>query len=276
MQKRKMMFLMVLLLSLGFWWFNPVVVSAQAPADKYAPAPSTIKGWTPYAEPVKDWTAPDKRHPQYPWVLKDPFPWKPSWPTKDVPYTGEELLWLRECAFWGAEGGKTADYCGYSVMRNRRGFAQLVVKYNNAPGKWKDPDRYAWVPALRRVRRSAGGDRQDDSLGYPLSNDDNGERQYWEYTYEIIGEDVLYEVLAVKGQEIMGNPKVIADNPVYPGQGVWGDGMNPYREDGGVECWVVKVTPKDPKYYLGYLLYWIEKRTKLEMRGEQYDREGNF
>ena len=323
MQKRKMMFLMVLLLSLGFWWFNPAIVSAQAPADKYAPAPSTIKGWTPYAEPVKDWTEPAKRHPQYPWVLKDPFPWKPSWPRKDVPYTGEELLWLRESATWGAEGGKTQDYCGYSVMRNRRGlvisknfyimrthywekfdeiihysmgvnglyqkvftildnppelrgFAQLVVKYNNAPGKWKDPDRYAWVPALRRVRRSAGGDRQDDSPGYPLSNDDNGERQYWEYTYEIIGEDVIYEVNGARGQVILGDPKVIVDNPIYPGQGVWGDGQNPYREDGGLECWVVKATPKDPKYYLGYILYWIEKHTKLQLHEEQYDHEGKY
>ena len=337
MNNKRIIYPLVLLLALGLWWLQPATVLAQegkkikhevgqgswVEVDPYAPAPATIKGWTVYDEPVKDWTEPAKRHPQYPWVLKDPCPWKPSWPRKDVPYTGEELLWFRECNFWSAEGGKTQNYCGYGPSINRRGlvisknfyimrtqywerfdevihykmginglyqkvftildnppeirgFAQLVVKYNNAPEKWKDPDRYSWVPALRRVRRSAGGDRQDDSLGYPLSNDDNGERQFWEYTYEIIGEDVLYEVLAVKGQEIMGDPKVIADNPVYPGQGVWGDGMNPYREDGGLECWVVKVTPKDPKYYLGYMIYWIEKRTKLELRAEQYDREGNF
>jgi hypothetical protein len=291
--------------------------------DPYAPAPATIKGWTPYAEPIKDWTDPDKRHPQYPWVLKATFPFRPSWPRKNVPYTGEELLWFRECSFWGAEGGKTQDYFGYSPTMNRRGlvisknfyimrthywekfdeiihykmgingiyqkvftildnppeirgFAQLVVKYNNAPGKWKDPDRYAWVPALRRVRRSAGGDRQDDSLGYPLSNDDNGERQFWEYTYEIIGEDVIYEVNGQKGYAILGDPKVIVDNPVYPGAGVWGDGLNPYREDGGLECWVVKATPKDPKYYLGYILYWIQKHTKLELFDEQYDHHGNL
>ncbi|OGW15509.1 MAG: hypothetical protein A3G93_09700 [Nitrospinae bacterium RIFCSPLOWO2_12_FULL_45_22] len=323
MQKRKMMFLMVALLALGFWWLQPGTVLAQQPADKYAPAPVTIKGWTPYAEPVKDLTAPDKRHPQYPWVLKDPFPWKPSWPRKDVPYTGEELLWFRECAFWGAEGGKTQDYFGYLPTINKRGLvisknfyimrthswerfdevihyrqgissiyqkaftildnppeirglAQLVVKYDNAPGKWKDPDRYSWVPALRRVRRSAGGDRQDDTLGFPASNDDNGERQFWEYTYEIIAEDVLYEVNGIKGHDILGDPKVIVDNPVYPGQGVWGDSQNPYREDGGIECWVVKAIPKDPNYYLGYILYWIEKHTKLQLHEEQYDHEGNY
>jgi len=291
--------------------------------DPYAPAPATIKGWTPYKEPIKDWTDPEHRHPKYPWVPRQPFPFKPSWPRKDVPYTGEELLWFRECAFWSAEGGVTQDYCGYGPTMNRRGliisknfyimrtqywdrfdeivhyksgingiwqkvftildnppeirgFAQLMIKYNNAPGRWKDPDRYQWIPALRRVRRSAGGDRQDDTLGYPASNDDNGERQIWEYTYEIIAEDVLYQVNGQKGYNILGDPKVIVENPVYPGAGVWGDGRNPYREDGGLECWVVKATPKDPKYYLGYILYWIEKYTKLELRAEQYDRHGNF
>jgi hypothetical protein len=291
--------------------------------DPYAPAPATIKGWTPYDEPIKDWADPEHRHPQYSWVPKQPFPFKPSWPRKNVPYTGEELLWFREANFWGAEGGKTQDYCGYCTVMNRRGliinknfyikrthywerfdevvhygmginglyqkvftildnppeirgFAQLVVKYNNAPGKWKDPDRYAWIPALRRVRRSAGGDRQDDTMGFPASNDDNGERQFWEYNYEIIGEDVLYEVNGQKGHAILGDPKLIVDNPTYPGQGVWGDGRNPYREDGGVECWVVKATPKDPKYYLGYIIYWIEKYTKQELRAEQYDKQGNF
>jgi hypothetical protein len=337
MLKRREIYIVVFLLALGFLWLNPTMVLAQAgkkikhemeqgkwvEVDPYAPAPPAIKGWTPYEESVKDWTESDKRHPQYPWVLKATYPFKPSWPRKDVPYTGEELLWFRECATWGVEGGKTSDYTGYSATRNRRGliigknfyiqrthywekfdeiihysmgingifqkvftildnppeirgYSQLVVKYNNAPDKWRDPDRYSWVPALRRVRRSAGGDRQDDSLGYPLSNDDNGERQFWEYTFEIIAEDVLYEINGVKGQGILGDPKVMVDNPSYPGSGIWGDGMNPYREDGGVECWVVKATPKDPKYYLGYILYWIEKRTKLQLHEEQYDKEGNY
>ncbi|MBI1987916.1 MAG: outer membrane lipoprotein-sorting protein [Nitrospinae bacterium] len=289
-------------------------------ADKYAPAPSTIKGWTEYAEPVRDLRDPAHRNPKYPWMPKGPFPFKPSWPRKDVPYTGEELLWMRDYGFWG---GQTQDYAGYSPSANKRGlivsknfyiqrthywdnydqlmnyetqggmngifqkvftildnppenrgFAQLTVKYNNAPGKWKDPDRYNYIPSLRRVRRSAGGDRQDDSLGYPLSNDDNGERQWWEYTYEIVAEDVLCEVGSAKGQAILGDPKVIVDSPYMPG--TWGAGENPYRQDGCLEAWVVKATHKDPDYYLGYLLYWIEKRTKMELRCEQYDHYGEL
>ena len=329
---------MVLLLSLGFWCHSTATtVLAQGgkkikvevekgkweEIDPYTPAPATIKGWTPYADPVKDWTDPAYRHPQYPWVPKEKFPFKPSWPRKNVPYTGEELLWFKEALYWSGEGGITQDYLTQLYSLNRRGlitgrniylmrthywerfdevvhynmgingiyqktftlldnppemqgFAMLVNKYNNAPGKWRDPDRYTWIPAIRRVRRSAGGDRQDDALGFPLTNDDNGERQWWEFTYEIAAEDVLYEVNGAKGYDILGDPKVIADNPAYPGEGVWGDGRNPYRADGGVECWVVKCIPKDPKYYLGYMLIWIAKHTKLEIHNEQYDHEGNL
>ena len=126
------------------------------------------------------------------------------------------------------------------------------------------------------MRRSAGGDRQDDALGFPLTNDDFGERQVWEFNYEIIGEDTIYEVNGMKGYGILGDPKVIADNPVFPGEGVWGDAMNPYRADGGLECWVVKVIPKDPNYYLGYILNWIEKHTKLHLREEHFDHQGNL
>ena len=337
MKRHKITFLVLFVLALGSWWFNPGTILAQQgkkirheleqgkwlEVDPYAPAPSTIKGWTPYAEPVKDWSDPVKRHPQYPWVLKETFPFKPSWPRQNVPYTGEELTWFRELVLWGGEGAKTQEEHGYSVVKNRRGliitknyyiqrthywelydevlhykmginglqekvfllldnppelrgFSQIMVRYNNAPGKWKDPDRFFWIPALKRVRRSAGGDRQDDMMGYPITNDDWGERQLWEYTYEIIAEDVLYDINGLKGHDILGDPKVLADNLQFPGKEVWGDGMNPYREDGGVECWVVKMTPKDPKYYLGYILYWIEKYTKAPLHQEQYDHEGNY
>ena len=337
MKRHKITFLVLFLLALGSCWLHPETVLALegkkirqegeqgkwVEIDPYAPAPSTIKGWTPYAEPVKDWSDPAKRHPEYPWVLKETFPFKTSWPRKDVPYTGEELVWFKECQMWGGESAKTQEEVGYSATMNRRGLviskgyynqkthywdtfdevlhykmginglmeknfflldnppevrglAQVSIRYNNAPGKWKDPDRYTWIPALRRVRRTVGGDRQDDMMGFPVSNDDFAERQLWEYTYEIIAEDVLYETNGLKEHDILGDPKDIAGIPSFPGAGVWGDGMNPYREDGGLECWVVKMTPKDPNYYLGYILFWIEKYTKVPLRQEQYDHEGNL
>lgn len=299
---------------LAFW---PQPTLAEQPAaGKYAPAPKAIDGWVDYKEPIP----PGKeRDPKYSWLPKGPYPYKPSWPRKGVPYTGEELRYFADQYFWA---GKYSDYVGlltllnkrglvvnkhFYILRNHywdtyqdnldydegnvklhtpmfkaftimdlppenRGFAQLTIKYLNAPGKWKDPDRYNYIPSLRRVRRSAGGDRQDDTLGTLWSNDDNGERQVWEEDHYLVGEDVLCELNAERGTNLLGDPKVIVDDPMNPG--AWGEGQNPYREDNCIECWVVKSVHRDPNYYLGYRLGWMEKQTKTEVRWEQYDRHG--
>lgn len=55
---------------------------------------------------------------------KGPFPFKPSWPHKDVPYAGEELLWFRDYVVWG---GQTQDYAAYTPCANKRG---LIVSKN--------------------------------------------------------------------------------------------------------------------------------------------------
>lgn len=308
------------ILILAFFLVGNTGWAEEGVKDKYAPAPKTIEGWVEYPELIPSQT---ERDPDYNWLPKGPFPYKPSWPRKDVPNTGEELYFMQDYLFWA---GKYTDMILYTPIINKRGlvttrnlyirrlhpwddyndvldydrsgvvglnkeflaiysmldsppemrgFAQLMVKYLNAPGKWKDPDRYAWVPALRRVRRSAGGDRQDDSLGYPFSNDDNGERQPWEYDYWIIGEDVVCESAGVKGN-VVGEAKSIVDNlkELLPAYGVE---ENPYREDGCVECYVTKMVHKyDPKYYLGQILVWTEKYTKQFVRMEQYDREGSI
>lgn len=289
-------------------------------AGQVCPAPSTLKGWTGYAEPIKDWQDPAHRNPQYPWRPKGPFPFKPSWPRKDVPYTAEELGY-----FGGYLGstGKTYDHGSYTPVANRRGLiisknvftrrthywdnfdqvmnyeppvgvgsvtmkvftildsppelrgmAQLIVRYNITPARYKPPDRFTYIPSLRRVRRSLGGDREDEVLGYPITNDDAGGRYSWEYTREIVAKDVLCKAGSQRGHSILGDPQSIVDTPVMPG--VPGDGENPYREDGCLELWVVKTTPKDPNYYLSYMLTWFEKRTKISLRSEQYDRDGNL
>ena len=311
----------VVMLLGGIYSITNLSWAEETAKDKYAPAPSTIEGWVEYPEPIPSNT---ERDPDYPWVPKGPFPYKPTWPRKDVPYTGEQLYFFSDFLFWG---GKYVDLVLYTPLINKRGlvtgrnlyvrrlspwddyddvvnydrsgkvgtndvflsyfslldnppelrgFSQLMVKYNNTPKKWKDPDRYAWVPALRRVRRSAGGDRQDDSLGYPFSNDDNGERQPWEYDYWIVGEDVICDSAGVKGG-MMGEPKSIVDNLKDLLPGVLGVEQNPYRKDGCIECYVVKMVHKyDPNYYLGHMLWWIEKHTKYFIRFEQYDRQGNL
>ena len=61
----------------------------QSEMQKFAP--KTIINFTEYPEPVQ----PGKeRDPELPWLPKGPYPFIPSWPQKEVPYTGEELMYI--------------------------------------------------------------------------------------------------------------------------------------------------------------------------------------
>ena len=64
------------------------------------------------------------------------------------PHTGEKLLWFWDYTFWGA---RTQDYAEYTPVANRR-FAQVVIKYNNNPGKWKPPDCYQYIPSFMWIQ----------------------------------------------------------------------------------------------------------------------------
>src|SRR3990167_8250984 len=136
MKVQKINFLALFLLALGFWWLNPDPVLAQegkkikheieqgkwVEIDPYAPAPKTIEGWVEFDPPIP----PGKeRDPKYPWLPKGPYPYKPSWPRKDVPYTGEELAYFADMRYWFA--GKYQDYAVYSPPINKRG---LIVSKN--------------------------------------------------------------------------------------------------------------------------------------------------
>ncbi|MBI4334335.1 MAG: hypothetical protein HY673_24035, partial [Chloroflexi bacterium] len=153
-----------------------------------------------------------------------------------------------------------------------------------------------YSPGLRRVTRAQGGDRQDEVLGTPVTNDDNGERNVWEEEHSLIGEDVLYmqmldpQFVAPDRQFNTGDFKKDGEwfaRNLDPGRGE--ERISPYRPDGGIECWVVlsewakrregygsHVFPNPKDYYLKYRITWIEKVTKTPIREEQYDHDNRL
>jgi hypothetical protein len=93
----------------------------------------------------------------------------------------------------------------YHTPAESRGTSQFKLVYLNSPvAPWKMTDTWNYVPNLRRVTRSQGGNRQDELLGTPFTNDDNGERNVWEEEHMLIGEDVLY-------MQIL-DPQIVAPN----------------------------------------------------------------
>ncbi len=69
----------------------------------------------------------------------------------------------------------------FSYPNDIRGTGLLVLE---RPGK--DDDRYLYLPALGRVRRIAGAERQESFAGSDLSYEEIGGRALEDYTYELL------------------------------------------------------------------------------------------
>ncbi|MBI1986983.1 MAG: outer membrane lipoprotein-sorting protein [Nitrospinae bacterium] len=185
----------------------------------------------------------------------------------------------------------------YETPADVRGTQSIKNHHLNSPiTPWLMADSWSYSPGLRRVTRSQGGDRQDEILGTPVTNDDEGDREVWEEEQELIGEDVLYmqmvdpQFLAMDRRANTGDLKVDGEWFVKNADPTRGElKLNPYRPDGGVECFVVKNTwakrregfgshvyPDPKQYYLKYRLVWIEKVTKAYIRDEQYDHDNRL
>lgn len=188
----------------------------------------------------------------------------------------------------------------YMTPADVRGSGNVqLFRLNSPKDRWVLSDMWSYSPGLRRVTRFQGGDRQDEFAGTPLTVDDIGGRQTWEEEHLLIGEDVLYQIAL--------DPQIIAparehNTGDFKKDGEWiaknldpsrGEelGTNPYRPDGGIECWVVlsrwakrtenppfgsHVFPSPKQYYLKYRLTWVEKVTKLGVYSEQYDHSNRL
>ncbi|MBI1987257.1 MAG: outer membrane lipoprotein-sorting protein [Nitrospinae bacterium] len=185
----------------------------------------------------------------------------------------------------------------YETPADVRGLGSTKITHLNSPvSKWRMADSWTYSPGLRRVTRSQGGDRQDEILGTPVTNDDEGDREVWEEDHELIGEDVLYmqmldpQIVAPDREMNTGDLKVDGQwfvKNMDPSRGELK--LSPYRPDGGIECFVVKSTwakrkegfgshvfPDPKQYYLKYRISWIEKVSKAFIREEQYDHDGRL
>ena len=136
------------------------------------------------------------------------------------------------------------------------GTVSLSKFYKDGPGVKKLEDRWAYLPNLRRVRRISGASGEDYIPGAISTYDDVFLRDFWKFDSKIIGVDVLYQVANEKK----------AYGPI--------DG--PYRQDGGIDTYVVLHFPKQKDYYLSQWITWHDKKSGHVLRTEQWDRRGNF
>jgi len=143
-------------------------------------------------------------------------------------------------------------------------------------------DYYIYSPQLRRVRRQPQPRRDQRFPDSSQTFDDVIGRDPWEFRWELIGTDVLYETVRFPSTR----PSITVHRH---GQGLveqstaaikmMGESYPHYRADGGVECWVVKATPRAewlPDYSEKKLIFWLDKHYFYPLRMEKYGADGKL
>lgn len=117
------------------------------------------------------------------------------------------------------------------------GNAALGYRYMRSEKVYRGRDAWIWSNKLRRIRRFTTLTREDQWTGSDITYEDLMDREPWEETHKIIGED----------------------------------------HGRGYECLVIESRNRvNPGYYLGKRVTWVEKTNFLDVHEEQFDRKGKL
>ncbi|MGE0679615.1 MAG: DUF1329 domain-containing protein [Candidatus Binatia bacterium] len=141
-------------------------------------------------------------------------------------------------------------------------------------------DMFGYSPVLRRVRRFPQPRRQDRFPDQPVTFDDFLGRDAWEFTWRIIGSDVLTQTVRFPPSRqsiiLAKSDGSLVDTPVASLK-LMGDDYPYYTPEGGVRCYVVEAKVKPDwlnDYYAPRILYWLDQHYFYPLRTEQYGPDG--
>jgi hypothetical protein len=113
-----------------------------------------------------------------------------------------------------------------------KGVAFLKIEREGA-----DDEMRLWLPAFNKIRRISSSQKSDSFMGSDMSYEDMTSRELNEYTYELLGEKTLDDVL----------------------------------------CYKLEVTPKpEAESNYSKFISWISKDEYLALKEESYDKSGNL
>ena len=157
----------------------------------------------------------------------------------------------------------------------------LAIRYRTDKEFVTKEERFRYSPSLRRVRHQVPFRRQSNFPNMALTPDDAWGRDAWEFSWRLLGTDVLFETVRFPNTRptmIVRNGATGESQPV-PTAGLkpMGDGFPHYTTDGGVACYVVEAVAREdwlPDYYAPRILYWLERTSFFPLRSEQYGPDG--
>ncbi len=261
------------------------------------------------------------RHPQLSYMPAEPYPFTAPYTAEEIGYRLMEFTqrprW--SCMFanmWGsisAQGvlmnpGRSVTFMDYPEPQgvaaefvkkpgeemyrylnqntsppDAEGSQRMTIRYRTDHQFVKKEESFFYSPSIRRVRHQVPFRRQDKFPNQAQTTDDATGRDAWEYSWRLIGTDVLFHtvrfpvtrptvVLGTKGD---GSLNEVRTTDIK----LMGDAYPYYTRDGGVECYVVEAQAREdwlPNYYAPRILYWLEKHSFYPLRIEQYGQDGKL
>jgi hypothetical protein len=281
----------------------------------------TVAELSPQEREPLDFSTDTPRHAQFPYLLAEPYPFAPPYTAEELGFRSMEFPHQPRWSCVYADAGATIDQWGHLIVQSKtsglvsyKGTQGLLEElYNTKPGEsfvsslsqdigppekygnqslfsryrtdktfTKKIDMFVYSPGLRRVRRQPQPRRSDRFPNQAFTFDDTFGRDAWEWSWRIIGTDVLYQTLRFpntrKSITLTDASGALHDVPVtevkpmgkdYPG----------YTAEGGVPCYVVEARAREewlPGYYAPRILYWLDQHAFYPLRIEEYDREGKL
>ena len=138
-------------------------------------------------------------------------------------------------------------------------------------------DYFAYTPSLRRVRRQPPPRRETSFPDTVQSFDDILGLESWEFGWRLIGADTLYRTVrfpttrpSITLSEASGKFYEVKTDSIK----MMSDRYPFYRNDGGVNCFVLVAKPKEkwlPDYKVSKIIYWVDQYYFYPLRIERYD-----
>ena len=158
----------------------------------------------------------------------------------------------------------------------------LMLQHRTDQQETTKTDMFGYSPILRRVRRFPQPRRQDRFPDQPITFDDFLGRDAWEFSWRIIGTDVLTETVrfpttrqTITLMSSDGQMKEVSARSLK----LMGEEYPFYTATGGVPCYVIEAKVKAEwlqDYYAPRILYWIDQQHFYPLRTEQYGPNGEL
>jgi hypothetical protein len=293
---------------------------ADAPAAEANGTWKRVSEFSPEERALIDWREETPRHPEVPYLPTEPFPFEAPFTAEELGYrrmsfshnarwahtigdamgsvsrTGyltQTVSVLRAAIFSEQEGvpGHLFTAPGDEYMRifyyftfppKNEAMQGLWIYRRTSKAHKTRFDSFLYSPSLRRVRRLPQPRREILLPGSAQSIDDLLARDAWEFSWRILGTDVLYESVRFPVTRPMltltradGTSYEVATADIK----LMGDAYPFYTADGGVECYVLAAEPRQdwlPGYAVSKIIYWIDKHYSYPLRMEQYDDQGKL